>query len=69
VAKYSAFKYSHKDGFISESFSLWLKSRKKDAIMTEHYAPKEKMLRVVFWHLFGDLSESEKLPLVELHKI
>ena len=27
----------------------------------EHYSSKEKMLRGVIWHIFGDLNQSEKL--------
>ena len=49
---------------ISASFVLlWLKSLKKEPNHDpEHYPPKEKMLRVVIWHLFfADLSQRGKL--------
>ena len=39
-----------KDGLLSESFSIWLKSSKN---YLEHYPPKKKMLRIVFGPLFG----------------
>ena len=52
-----------KGGAISESFSHWLKSLKKGTKnYPGHYPPKEKMLRIVIWHLFlQHLSQCEKL--------
>ena len=43
----------------SKRFSLWLKSSKKSTKSLSWH--KEKKLRVVIWHLFGDLSQSETL--------
>ena len=48
--------YFTKGGWISESFSVWLKSKKKVPNHSpEHYPPKEKMLRRVIWHLFLEI--------------
>ena len=45
-----------KGSLISESFSLWLKSSKNGAEnYPEHYPSKEKMLRIVIWHLFLEI--------------
>ena len=44
-----------KGGLISESLAQILKKGLKSEIMTEHYQPKEKMLRVVIWHLFFEI--------------
>ena len=46
----------YKDGLITESFSLWLKSQKKVPNHDPaHYSPKEKMLSVMIWHLFLEI--------------
>ena len=47
---------------ISARFSFLLKSQKKvPNHCPEHYSNKEKMLRIVIWHLsFGDLRQFEK---------
>ena len=59
---------TRKGGPISESFTLWRTSLKKLLNYDpEHYPPREKMLRVVIWHLlFGDVSQSEKLSEIKL---
>ena len=59
---------TRKGGLISESFTLWLTSLKKLLNYDpEHYPTREKMLRVVIWHLlFGDVSQSEKLFEIKL---
>ena len=45
---------------ISESFSLQASKKKVPNHDPEHCPPKEKMVRVVIWHLFvGDLSRGE----------
>ena len=57
-----AFRHWPEGGLFSESFSLWVKSpRNMLNYDPQHYPTKEKMHRVVSWHLFlGDLSQSEK---------
>ena len=40
----------YKGGMISESFSVWLKYPKKvPNHYSEHYPPKETMLKIVIW--------------------
>ena len=45
-----------KGALIAESFSIWLKPPKKSAKKYPvHYSLKEKMLRIVIWHLFLEI--------------
>ena len=46
-----------KDGLISESFPLWLKSPTKGAKSQPYYPPiqRRKKLRVVIWHFFWEV--------------
>ena len=66
IQTYVSEKEYGKGGLISESFSV----AKQMCQYLEHYPPKEKMLRIVIWHIFWRWRKSEiiseiKLPLLQ----